>query len=88
MVFGGGSGINAVGPKIFVWPLICCFLAAAYVYYYCPEITGRTLKEIDALFARNPQHARMLDASMSESRRASIVAHEKAGVEQVETKHV
>ena len=37
MVFGGGSGINAVGPKIFVWPLICCFLAAAYVYWLCPE---------------------------------------------------
>lgn len=37
MVFGGGTGINAVGPKIFIWPLLCCFLAAAYVYYLCPE---------------------------------------------------
>jgi hypothetical protein len=37
MVFGGGTGINAVGPKIFIWPLLCCFLAAAYVYLYCPE---------------------------------------------------
>ena len=37
MVFGGGTGINAVGPKIFVWPLLCCFLAAAYVYFLCPE---------------------------------------------------
>ena len=37
MVFGGGTGINAVGPKIFIWPLLCCFLSAAYVYYLCPE---------------------------------------------------
>lgn len=88
MVFGGGSGINAVGPKIFVWPLVCCFLAAAYVYYYCPETTGRTLEEIDALFAKNPEHARQLDASLSDSRRASLTQREKPGVEQVETKHV
>lgn len=37
MVFGGGTGISAVGPKIFIWPLLCCFLAAAYVYFLCPE---------------------------------------------------
>ena len=37
MVFGGGTGIGAVGPKIFIWPLLCCFLAAAYVYFLCPE---------------------------------------------------
>lgn len=53
MVFGGGTGINAVGPKIFVWPLLCCFLSAAYVYFCCPETTGKTLEEIDALFARS-----------------------------------
>ena len=72
MVFGGGTGINAVGPKIFVWPLICCFLAAAYVYYYCPETTGRTLEEIDALFARNPDRAAHLDSAIPEKRRASV----------------
>jgi hypothetical protein len=55
MVFGGGTGISAVGPKIFIWPLICCFLAAAYVWYYCPETTGRTLEEIDVLFAKPGQ---------------------------------
>lgn len=55
MVFGGGTGINAVGPKIFVWPLICCFLAAAYVYWLCPETTGKTLEEIDVLFARSQE---------------------------------
>ena len=46
MVFGGGTGIDAVGPKIFIWPLICCFLAAAYVYFCCPETTGKTLEEV------------------------------------------
>ena len=56
MVFGGGTGIDAVGPKIFIWPLVCCFLAAAYVYYYCPETTGRTLEEIDQLFVKHPKH--------------------------------
>ncbi|KAH7374231.1 putative sugar transporter STL1 [Cadophora sp. MPI-SDFR-AT-0126] len=55
MVFGGGTGINAVGPKIFIWPLLCCFIAAAYVYFLCPETTGKTLEEIDILFARSPE---------------------------------
>ena len=55
IVFGGGTGIDAVGPKIFIWPLLCCFLAAAYVWYYCPETTGKTLEEIDTLFKRNPE---------------------------------
>jgi hypothetical protein len=44
MVFGGGTGINAVGPKIFVWPLLCCFLAAAYVYFLCPESKSSALR--------------------------------------------
>jgi len=53
MVFGGGTGINAVGPKIFIWPLLCCFLSAAYVYFCCPETTGKTLEELDLLFAKS-----------------------------------
>ncbi|CAD0025219.1 unnamed protein product [Aureobasidium pullulans] len=40
MVFGGGTGINAVGPMIFIWPLLCCFLAAAYVYFLANRIRG------------------------------------------------
>ncbi|KAF2224501.1 putative sugar transporter STL1 [Elsinoe ampelina] len=61
MVFGGGTGINAVGPRIFLWPLICCFLAAGYVWVYCPETTGRTLEEIDYLFAK-PHIKERMDA--------------------------
>ena len=76
MVFGGGTGINAVGPKIFVWPLICCFLAAAYVYFCCPETTGKTLEELDWLFAKPEVRARIEAEGMGRrnswaSRRAS-----------------
>lgn len=90
MVFGGGTGINAVGPKIFIWPLLCCFLAAAYVYFLCPEsellskhretsffwlllifvaATGKTLEEIDALFARSPEVRERLEREIIERRR-------------------
>lgn len=62
MVFGGGTGLSAVGPIIFIWPLVCCFLSAAYVWYYCPETTGRTLEEIDVLFARTPEVRERLEA--------------------------
>jgi hypothetical protein len=31
MVFGGGTGIEAVGPKIVIWSLMCYSFAAAYV---------------------------------------------------------
>ncbi|KAF2149098.1 putative sugar transporter STL1 [Myriangium duriaei CBS 260.36] len=87
MVFGGGTGINAVGPKIFVWPLICCFLAAAYVYFLCPETTGKTLEEIDALFARSPEVRQRLEEEIRKrkgsvagpmGRRASMGSARKA----------
>ena len=73
MVFGGGTGINAVGPKIFIWPLICCFLAAAYVYFCCPETTGRTLEELDALFAKGEARNR-IEAHTGERRHSHISA--------------
>ncbi|KAI4724863.1 putative sugar transporter STL1 [Aureobasidium sp. EXF-10728] len=72
MVFGGGTGINAVGPKIFIWPLLCCFLAAAYVYFLCPETTGKTLEEIDALFARSPEVRERLERDIA-ARRAGVM---------------
>lgn len=84
MVFGGGTGITAVGPKIFIWPLINCFLAAAYVYFLCPETTGRTLEEVDALFAKNPEYVARMQAQ-SEGRRASIASGGmKGGIGHVE----
>lgn len=82
MVFGGGTGIAAVGPKIFIWPLVCCFLAAAYVWYYCPETTGRTLEDIDVLFAKPGPHREALERAAAESqgRRGSNVGSRKNSV--------
>ncbi|TIA10723.1 putative sugar transporter STL1 [Aureobasidium pullulans] len=76
IVFGGGTGINAVGPKIFIWPLLCCFLAAAYVYFLCPETTGKTLEEIDALFARSPEVRERLEREIAQ-RRARVMLYGK-----------
>ncbi|KAK5701919.1 hypothetical protein LTR97_004737 [Elasticomyces elasticus] len=96
MVFGGGTGINAVGVPIFIWPLLCCFLAAAYVWFCCPETTGKTLEEIDVLFARGAAKERLeagvigtnrgrrasLASSLGEKRRHSGVSrHERIGDE-------
>lgn len=79
IVFGGGTGINAVGPKIFVWPLLCCFLAAAYVYFLCPETTGKTLEEIDALFARTPEVRARLEEETRKNRGKHGAANGPAG---------
>ena len=85
MVFGGGTGINAVGPKIFTWPLICCFLAAAYVYFCCPETTGRTLEELDALFARGETKARIEAEGMA---RRNSHQHRPVVESKADNKHV
>ncbi len=37
-VFAGGIAIQRCGPKIWIWQLVCCFLAVAYVYFFCPEV--------------------------------------------------
>ena len=94
MVFGGGTGISAVGPKIFIWPLIYCFLAAAYVWYYCPETTGRTLEEIDVLFAKPGPHRDALEQAAEESKGRRNSAHsgqqvfaEKATASHIEGKN-
>ena len=58
-VFAGGTGINQVGQKIFIRPLVCSFLAAVYVWACCPETAGLTLEEIDYLFANPALKAEM-----------------------------
>ncbi|KAL2060149.1 hypothetical protein VTL71DRAFT_9971 [Oculimacula yallundae] len=80
MIFGGGTGINAVGPKIFIWPLLCCFLAAAYVYSLCPETTGKTLEEIDVLFARTPEVRARLEESLANRRHMGEDAEQKGAM--------
>ncbi|RFU26082.1 hypothetical protein B7463_g10251, partial [Scytalidium lignicola] len=53
-VFAGGIGITNVGWKIWIWPLIFNAIGVAFVYFMCPETTGKTLEEIDTLFAKEP----------------------------------
>ncbi|KAJ9603790.1 hypothetical protein H2200_011976 [Cladophialophora chaetospira] len=53
-VFAGGIALDRVGPMIWVWYLIFCFLSVLYVYFCCPETSGKTLEEIDAIFMKHP----------------------------------
>lgn len=102
MVFGGGTGIDAVGPKIWIWPMLCCFLTMAFVYFYCPEVwilhvayaysvlifgqtTGKTLEEIDYLFAKPAAAERMDREGRSPVRQASGGSTDE---EKVDMKHV
>ncbi|ETN37508.1 uncharacterized protein HMPREF1541_07130 [Cyphellophora europaea CBS 101466] len=52
-VFAGGVALERVGPKIWVWYLTFCFVSILFVYFYCPETSGKTLEEIDAIFMRH-----------------------------------
>ncbi|UPK94714.1 hypothetical protein LCI18_005649 [Fusarium solani-melongenae] len=51
-VFAGGIALQNVGWKIWIWMALSCFVAIFFVYFMCPETTGKTLEEIDVLFAR------------------------------------
>ncbi|KAL4897840.1 general substrate transporter [Aspergillus ambiguus] len=51
-VFAGGIGLRTEGWKMWFWCLLSCALAVPFVYFLCPETTGKTLEEIDILFER------------------------------------
>ncbi|KAJ4109594.1 hypothetical protein NW765_004482 [Fusarium oxysporum] len=51
-VFAGGIALQKVGWKIWIWMALSCFAAIFFVYFMCPETTGKTLEEIDVLFAK------------------------------------
>ncbi|KAL5363129.1 general substrate transporter [Aspergillus floccosus] len=73
-VFAGGIALQTVGPIIWVWPLCFNLIGVIFVYFMCPDPTGKTLEEIDALFAKD---------SVVMQRRSHGV-EEKTSVEQVE----
>ncbi|KAK5050511.1 hypothetical protein LTR84_003792 [Exophiala bonariae] len=61
-VFAGGIALQRVGPVIWVWFLVFCFVTVVYVYFCCPETGGKTLEEIDLIFMKNPPTAPLGDA--------------------------
>lgn len=89
MVFGGGTGINAVGPKIFIWPLVCCFLAAAYVYWLCPESKFSLLSyylvlKLILTFLQLPERlSKRLMSSLPDHKKSETVSTSKLTTEEV-----
>ncbi|KHN98993.1 General substrate transporter [Metarhizium album ARSEF 1941] len=61
-VFGGGYAIASVGWRIWIWQIFSCALAIAFVYFMCPETSGKTLEEIDIVFATDAVKERAVAA--------------------------
>lgn len=51
-VFAGGIALQNVGWKIWLWMALSCAAAVPFVYFMCPETSGKTLEEIDLIFAK------------------------------------
>ncbi|KAJ5378274.1 uncharacterized protein N7496_005683 [Penicillium cataractarum] len=49
-VFAGGIGLQTVGWKMWIWCVLSCAVAVVFVYFMCPETTGKSLEEIDLIF--------------------------------------
>ncbi|KAF2649611.1 general substrate transporter [Lophiostoma macrostomum CBS 122681] len=77
-VFAGGIALENVGWKIWIWMLLFNWIAMPFVWLMCPETSGKTLEEIDLLFAKESVRDRIL---------AEGIVHEtgkESGSEQVE----
>ncbi|OQE41962.1 hypothetical protein PENCOP_c004G00192 [Penicillium coprophilum] len=65
-VIAGGIGLETSGWTIWIWPLVFNVLGFVFIYFMCPDPTGRTLEEIDALFIKEINLAdRLSDEKLS-----------------------
>ncbi|KAF2111049.1 hypothetical protein BDV96DRAFT_634855 [Lophiotrema nucula] len=51
-VFAGGIALERVGWKIWLWMMLSSWVAMPFVWFMCLETTGKSLEEIDLLFAK------------------------------------
>ncbi|OBT91768.2 hypothetical protein VE01_09325 [Pseudogymnoascus verrucosus] len=51
-VFAGGIALENVGWKIWLWMALSCAAAVPFVWFLCPETSGKTLEEIDFIFTK------------------------------------
>ena len=78
-VFAGGIALERVGWKIWLWMLFSCAAAVPFVYFMCPETTGKSLEEIDLIFA---------ERSVKDSIQASeLIAHSHANENTITVVH-
>ncbi|KAJ5532458.1 hypothetical protein N7494_009010 [Penicillium frequentans] len=76
-VFAGGIGLETVGARIWIWPLVFNVVAFAFVYFMCPDPTNKTLEEVDALFTKD-------EAVLDRLNHVDRGEDEKPGMQQVE----
>jgi hypothetical protein len=63
-VFAGGIALEKIGWKIWIWMLLSNWVAMPFVWFMCPETTGKSLEEIDILFATKNVRERILAGEM------------------------
>ena len=59
-MFAGGIALENIGWKIWLWMLAANWVAMPFVWFLCPETTGKSLEQIDLLFAKPHVRERLL----------------------------